>query len=284
VTAGIGLDDPAADDRALFVPAGPPAPASARVLPSDYGRGPWDHGLLHGGPVVGLAAWAAERLVARSETGPLLCARLTVELLRGVPADELEVAATVAKAGRRATVVDVTVHHDAKLIARATSQWLARSDGWDSDGPPAPARPEVAAVPDDGDFDYPRPGFNCDAAELRYVTGSNEESGPGVIWARLTSPLLAGVTTSPFVALATLADLAAAAGFERGPDDAAFINADITLQLNRYPIGDWIALDARNHRARGSVAFNEAHVYDDRGGFGRILQSLVEAPSAPGAA
>ena len=31
-------------------------------------------------------------------------------------------------------------------------------------------------------------------------------------------------------------------------------------------------------RAAGAVAFNEATFADDRGPFGRVLQSLVEAP------
>ena len=106
--------------------------------------------------------------------------------------------------------------------------------------------------------------------------------GAGVIWARLTSPLLPSESPSPLVTVATIADLAAAAGFERGPDGEAFINPDLTLQLNRYPSGPWLGLDARTHRSTSGIGFNEATVFDDRGPIGRILQSLVESPAPPG--
>ena len=291
------IDDRSADERALFravAGTGRLAPgnrkantsapeasgdhASVTVEPTAYGRGPWDHGLLHGGPVVGLAAWAAEQLAGDE---PLNCARLTVELHHGVPVATLDVSATVVRSSRRSRVIDVSIRHDSTVVARATSQWLAPSSGWTSGQVDPPPRPDRADDPGAADVGYPRPGFNCDAAELRYTSGSNEVSGPAVIWARLTSPLIAGTSTSPFVCVATIADLAAAAGFERGPNDEAFINADLTLQLDRYPDGEWLALDARTHRAPGAVGHNEATVFDGRGSIGRILQSLVEAPVQP---
>jgi hypothetical protein len=249
------------------------------VHPSDYGRGPWDHGLLHGGPVVGLTAWASEHLVGNDG---LLCARLTVELHHGVPVDELRATAVLVRTSRRSVVIDVSVRHGSTVVARSSSQWLAPSPGWDTDWGtrwgPTPPMPAEAADPGQGDFDYPRPGFNCDTAELRYVSGSNEVSGPAVVWARLTSPLIAGVPTSAFVRVATIADLAAAAGFERGPNDEAFINADVTLQLDRLPQGEWLGLDAQTYRSAGGIGHNEAVVFDVAGPFGRVIQSLVESP------
>jgi len=288
------IDDSTADGRALFTIVEPTneqaGPASnspllqdgnltMTVRPTSYGRGPWDHSMLHGGPTVGLAAWAAEHVVGDEE---LQCGRLTVELHHGVPVAELDVLASMVRASRRSKVVDVAIRHGQTLVARATSQWLMPSDGWDTGHDPAPPRPAEVATPGVGEFDYPRPGFNCDAAELRYVSGSNELAGPAVIWVRLTSPLIAGQRTSPLVQVATVADLAAAAGFERGPDDEAFINVDLTLQLDRPPRGPWLAIDARTQRAPGALGHNEATVFDDDGAFGRILQTLVESPKQPG--
>ncbi len=286
-SAGAGPGERADDERALFRllagwsagegPFGGPA-LKASVLPGPYGRGPWDHGLLHGGPVGGLAGWAAEQAVPAADG--LLCCRLTVELLSGVPAMEpIEVTATVVKPGRRSRAVDVTATSGGRAVMRATSQWVLPSAGWDTPAGPAPARPVGPSDPSlNPEVDYPRPEFNCDAAELRFVSGSTESSGPAVVWARLTSPLMAGQPLTPLVMAATVADLAAAAGWEHEPDQPAFINPDLSLHLNRYPQGPWICIDARNHRSAGAVAFNEATFSDDRGPFGRVLQSLVEAP------
>lgn len=276
-TASAKLDDEDASSRALFVALGPIGAGSVRLRPTDYTRGPWDHGLLHGGPIGGLAVWAAERLI--DTDSKLLCSRLTLELLSAVPLAELDVAAEVVKPGRRSTVVDVRIDHGDRTVARASTQWVMPSPGWTIASVPGPTRPVESADPGAGDFDYPRPGFNCDAAELRPVTGSTESSGPGTIWARLTSPLVAGLPTSDAVRLATLADLGAAAGWETDPSGMeSYINPDLTMQVQRYPTGEWIAIEAANQRTAGAIGFNDAVLYDDDGAFGRILQSLVPSP------
>lgn len=240
--------------------------------------------MLHGGPIGGLAAWAAERLVTSevpASPEPLQCARLTLEILAPVRVRPLTVQGHVVKPGSRAMVVDVAISDGDRLVARASTQWLRTGPGWRSDDGPAPPRPDEVADPGSSEFDYPRPGFNCDTAEMRYVEGSNEEPGPGTIWVRLTSPLVAGEELSPLVRVATVADLAAAAAWEHTPAGTAYINPDVTLQLSRYPTGPWLALAARGRRAESGLGYNDAVAFDDQGSFGRILQSLVDAGTSP---
>ena len=54
-----------------------------RFVPSDFARGPWSPDALHGGPVAALIGRAVE---ACPSDEPMHVARLTVELLRPVPA------------------------------------------------------------------------------------------------------------------------------------------------------------------------------------------------------
>lgn len=248
------------------------------VIPTDHCRGPWDPAFLHGGPVCGLAAWAAERVVG-PDAG-MMCARLTVEILAPVPLAPLRVSSEVVKPGHRVRSVDVTIVHDDRTVARASSQWaIAGPDAAPRPGATTPPPlPDVVAEPDDGDFEYPRPGFNCDAVELRIVSGSTEESGPGIMWHRLLSPLVAGEPTSPFAAVATLSDLAAATAWQYSPNGTSFINSDVTMQLTRLPIDGWLCLDAANEAAGHGIGLNHAVMYDRVGPVGRILQTLVESP------
>lgn len=277
---GLDIDDAEAGQRCLFeiVDRADAVSGSVLLRPSAYTRGPWDHNALHGGPVCGLAAWAAEREVGAAD---LLCGRLTVELLSAVPLADLVVSATTVKPGRRSRVVDVEVTHDGALVARASSQWVRPAPTGSSGHTDPPPRPDEPADPGAGDVEYPRPGFNADSAELRYLVGSNEESGPSIIWARLTSPVVAGESTSDLARVAALSDFAAAAGWEEGVGGSAHINPDSTLQLMRYPLGPWIAIDARNRQAADAIGYNDALLYDERGPIGRVLQSLVEAPASP---
>ena len=79
--------------------------------------------------------------------------------------------------------------------------------------------------------------------------------------------------------VATVSDLAAAAGWDESPGGGSYINPDLTLQLTRLPRGEWIAVDARVEHGGNRAALLDAVVFDDHGPIGRVLQSLVEAPS-----
>ena len=248
-------------------------------------RGPWaDQGFLHGSAVCAAAGWALERAVADPT---LALARFTVEIRSMVPLGPLVTAAWVVKPGRRSMVVEATLHQQDRLVVRATSQWVTHRPN-DLAGPAGlggasaagvMARPAQAVDPGaNPDMDYPRPGFNCDAVELRPVRGTTEDEGPGLIWVRLAHPVVAGEVTSSSLMAMTLADFGIAVGWQRSASGAGFINPDVTLQLNRPPRGPWILMASRVHASAAGYGFCETVLGDDTGLFGRILQSLVEAP------
>ncbi|WP_420624351.1 thioesterase family protein [Candidatus Poriferisodalis sp.] len=264
------------------------------VRATELTRGPWALQVMHGGAICGLLGWAVER-EQRSLGIAQVCSRLTVEILSGMPMASYEVTATTVKAGKRTALIDAEVRAappetgapgDGRLVARATSQWLTPtipSGELVSDGqalPPIPAeRADPGANPD---IDYPRPGFNADAVDLRFVGGSTEEPGPGRTWARLNHPLVAGEETSPLARIATLADLGAAVGWDYSPTGGAYINTDVTLQLLRPPAGEWIFFDAETLGTSQGLAGTHSVIFDQHGLLGWVLQSQVTAPAEIG--
>ena len=288
------------------------------VRATELTRGPWAHQVMHGGAICGLLGWAVER--EHQQLGiDQVCSRLTVEILSGMPMATYEVAATTAKGGKRTALVDAEVRAvppqgaqrgSGRLVARATSQWLTptlaaagpssvgsgRIDDLDvTESPPIPASgslsngrslpPIPAERADPGanpDIDYPRPGFNADAVDLRFVDGSTEEPGPGRTWLRLDHPLMAGETTSPLVQIAALADLGAAIGWDFSPSGGAYINTDVTLQLLRVPLGEWFYFDAATVGTAQGLAGTHTTIWDRHGQLGWVLQSQVEAPAEIG--
>jgi hypothetical protein len=264
---------PAPDAGALFH-----VDEAGMLVPALVARGPWDHGALHGGAVTGLVGWAVERAAPAPD---LVLTRLTIELWHPVPLEPLEVATSLARGGKRVAVVDAEVRHENRCLVRASAQWaLAAPAPAPGGAHPAgvPHRPAAAVDSADGALEYPRPGFNCDAAELRPLRGSTEESGPATIWARLRQPVVAGSVLTPLQRAATLSDFGAAVGWEWSPSGAAFINPDVTLHLVRYPEGEWICLDSATVADAGGVGLCETVLWDERGPFGRVLQSQVESP------
>lgn len=261
------------------------------VRATELTRGPWAHQVMHGGAIGGLLGWAVER--EQRQLGiPQVCSRLTVEILSGMPMASYEVTATTVKGGKRTALIDAEVREapgaggGRRLVARATSQWLTPAappgePGGDGQSlPPIPTeRADPGANPD---IDYPRPGFNADAVEFRFVVGSTEEPGPGRTWLRLDRPLMAGEETSPLGRVATLADLGAAVGWDFSPSGGAYINTDVTLQLLRVPAGEWFYFDAATVVAPRGLAGTHTAICDQHGLLGWVLQSQVEAPAEIG--
>ena len=250
-----------------------------RLVPGPLGRGPWDHGYLHGGAVCGALGWAVERIAGGHET--LALSRLTVELHRMVPASPLRLVSSVARGGRRVLVADAELFDGDHRVARATSQWVAaRPVEGHPPAPPGalPPLPPEAARPWEGEIDYPRPGFNCDAVEVREVRGGSEVPGPGSCWVRVGVDVVAGHPLTALQRAAVLSDFAHAVGWDEAPSGQAFINADVTLQLVRYPRGAWVLVDAATRTAGTGVGWCEARFADEVGTFGAVLQSLVERP------
>ena len=246
------------------------------LMPTLLARGPWNHGFLHGGAACAAAGWALER--ARPDDD-LVLTRMTVEIRSMVPLAPLQTAALVAKPGKRTRIIESTLSHDGRLLVRATSQWVSRRKDQDSARRPVANRPAEAADPGANlGIDYPRPGFNCDAVELRPLRSTTEEPGPGLIWVRLAQPVVRGEVTSPLLMALTLSDLGIAVGWDHAPSGSGFINPDVTVQLNRYPIGEWLLFASRVHASSQGVGFCETVLSDDHGSFGRVLQSLVETP------
>ena len=60
-------------------------------------------------------------------------------------------------------------------------------------------------------------------------------------------------------------------------DDYLFINPDLTLYIEREPVGEWICLEARTIIAPDGIATAESVLYDERGRVGRATQALLVA-------
>ena len=149
----------------------PPAlflPLNGGVESTELTRGPWSHGVMHGGPICGLLAWAIEKRLNRDD---LACTRLTVEILSGVPVDTLTTSSEIVKNGKQTAVAEASISHQGKLLARATSQWLAQPQQLLANSEEVPEIPVERADPGSHpDMEYPRPGFNADAVELRILS------------------------------------------------------------------------------------------------------------------
>ncbi|HEX9260715.1 MAG TPA: hypothetical protein VF855_14335, partial [Acidimicrobiales bacterium] len=54
-----------------------------------------------------------------------------------------------------------------------------------------------------------------------------------------------------------------------------FINPDLTIHLLRPPRGEWIGMASKTHLGDQGYGLAESALFDERGRFGRSVQSLI---------
>jgi hypothetical protein len=121
-----------------------------------------------------------------------------------------------------------------------------------------------------------RPMFAPDAIEIRFVAG-RFGGGPSTAWFRMRVPLVAGESPSPLQRLAAAGDFGNGISATLSWDGFLFINADLTLYVEREPMGEWICLDSQTIIAPEGVGAAESVLYDQRGRVGRASQALLVA-------
>lgn len=247
---------------------------NGRFLATELARAPWYSWAQHGGAPAALMMRAFEGVPG--DPG-LSMARVTYELLRPVPLGELEVQVTVARPGRRVQLLEGSLlTGDGVEVVRARALRIQRADagGLTTDGVAPPG-------PEHGREHLPnsplRPMFAPDAIEIRFVSGQFG-GGPATGWFRMRVPLVAGEEPSPLQRLAAAGDFGNGISAVLSWDDYLFINPDLTLYIEREPVGDWIGLESETILAPGGIGTAESVLYDERGRVGRAVQALFVGP------
>lgn len=257
-----------------------------RFRATELARGPWDPDALHGGPPAALVAGAMEDAIAafaRDEltaddgtTVTFFPARFTAELLRPVPLAELVVRTTLRRPGRKICIADATLAGpDGKVCLSATLATIRRQpfDLPRSDGvatpPPASGGWGVAI----GDSDQVM--FAREGVEHRVVAGRFEDPGPATDWIRVAVPMVDEREPTPLERVVAAADFGNGVSKWFEMSEALFLNPDLTVNLHRLPVGEWVCIDAVTRIGTEGVGLAESMLFDEEGHIGRATQSLL---------
>jgi acyl-Coa thioesterase superfamily protein len=248
--------------------------SDGRFVASSLARGPWDPNAQHGGAPAALIVRAFEGLPAPDG---LHLARVTYEFVRPAPVGEVEVRASVVRPGKRVQLLEASMLADGVEVVRARALQVRMADAGAAaaDGSPAPPGPEHGQP---AEIRPPhRPMFALDAVEIVFVDGA-WGGGPCTAWFRLRSPIVGGETPSPLQRLAAAGDFGNGISATLSWDEHLYINPDLTLYIERSPVGEWICLESETRIAADGVGVAESVLYDQRGRVGRATQALLVAP------
>jgi hypothetical protein len=253
----------------FFVPLG-----GDRWLATAHTTGPWDARHQHGGPPSALLARAIERCEPRPG---VVVARITVEILGGIPVGELTLTSHVVRPGRRVELVAAELHAGDRTVATATAWRIHRSEGVE-----VPSRHQAPAPLPEPSTDWAAPEGWIDgylsAVEWRTVQGRFDEAGPGAVWTRLRHPLVPNEQPTGLQRVMAVADSGSGISSELDQRRWHFINPELTVHLHRVPVGEWVCLDAVTTISDGGVGLATSVLSDLDGPVGVGAQSLLVAP------
>lgn len=242
-------------------------------------RGPWHPDHQHAGPPIALVCRAFE--AAAQQHGLTHLARLTANLLRPVPINDLSVDVATAYVGRNAGHFSARLLANGKEVGVFTALAQRENPFALPDGLPGhPLSLVPGAVDTAPVVKFPFAGRHVgysDLVETRAAHGTLF-GGPCAIWFRLNHPLVAGEAPSAYQRVAVAADSGNGISAILDYQAYSFVNSDLTINLLRQPVGEWICLDARTHLASNGCGMAESALYDEQGLIGRATQSLAVRP------
>ncbi|MGB8399418.1 thioesterase family protein [Bradyrhizobium sp.] len=244
----------------------------SRVVTSPDAAGPWDPRMQHGSAPAALVVWAAEAIPAPV---PMQVARVTIDLMRPVPVAPLTIETEVQREGRKIQLCAVRLLSGGVVVVGAT---VLKIKAQAQALPPHVADLAVLLPGPDQSVVEPAdaagsPFVKC--MSLRAARGRFGVPGPGAIWFRIDRPLVEGSLVSQAMRAVVAADFSNGAGAALDFRQWTFINADLTVNLARQPVGAWILLDGESWIGPDGAGLAMARLADQRGYFGRAIQSLV---------
>jgi hypothetical protein len=272
--------DPAlhGDVPALFVEDG------GSLVPTTYAVGPWRPDTLHGSAVAALFGSVLDRDDAT-------VARVTVDILSALRIGPMSLSVSEEEGGRRVRRQTAVLHGPDRPVARATALYISNSP--ESSGASESAAARRGGLADEENAGPPAqplaplaearagwPGFESRAMAL-HTTRS--EHGDMLGWFRLLVPALVGHSVSGVAAALAAADYTSGATYMvLSLKRWTFMSTDLTLNLARAPVGDWVGLTAGPSLiGETGVGLAAGVLYDESGPFARCSQTQLIQPLPP---
>lgn len=262
------------DQPAYYLPVDPDAGIFDSTPATES---PWDAASQHGGPPAALLLRAID--ATTSDPAAMPVARLSVDMLAGIPQGRMRTEATVVRPGRRVEMVEASLYADDALAVRATAWRIRRSPGTTTEHVVAT---EVPPLPEEQPQRY-FPGTSPDwgygrSIEWRFVAGGYAEPGPATVWARVRIPLVEGEEATPQQRMTVVADSANGLSGRLPLAEWLFIPPTLSVTFQRPPTGEWTLLDATTTIGPDGTGLASGTLSDTDGLVAAVAQPLLVAP------
>jgi hypothetical protein len=206
-------------------------------------------------------------------------ARVTLEILRPVPIGSVRVEAEVVRPGRSVQMIEAKLSGDGGELVKARA-WRIRTAEIEipddvASTPAPPPGPETGGRPEF--FETAQSVGYHTAMEWRSVSGGFREPGPATVWMRMGCALVAGEEPTPLQRTLVAADVGNGISAVLDWRRFVFINVDLSVHLERMPVGEWVCVDAVTLPQANGIGTAESVLSDQHGRIGRAAQALLIA-------
>ena len=244
-------------------------------LPTEAALSPWSDQALHGSPPTMLMAREIERFPSDQQ---MFVARLTVELLRPVGRTPLAIKSRLVRPGRKVQLVEASLWNGELEVARVTALRIRQAAvdvPQDLEAPPN--GPPESLTSWSGSW-RAGPAYHVLGVEIRGPQVVPGEPAPGWAWFRLKLQLVPGEEPTGLVRICAAADFPNGISYVVDPRMTSFVNADLTVYVNRFPVDEWVMVNAQTWLEPHGTGLAEGALYDRRGRIGRSMQGLLVEP------
>jgi hypothetical protein len=254
----------------LFLPSG-----DGTFTPTGLTRAPWGPDSMHGGAPGALMVGLIEQ---HEPDPPMRVVRVTADILRPVPPSPLRIAVRTVRPGRRVSVIDAVLSVDDQPLMRMSALRIRDAHV------PLPESAVLAEElqpprgPDECEpptGEWPYEAFHTTACDVRFAHGAWNQPGPAFAWIRLLVPVLPDHEPTPVQRVIAAADFGNGVSATLPLSRWLFINPELTVHVDRTPVGEWIGLDAATHFSDRGSGTAVSRVYDVHGPVGHAAQSLL---------
>ena len=230
-----------------------------RFVPTGLGPSFWDPAKQGGAQICGLTA---QLLGAIAVPVPMLPVRLTLDIYGAVPMAPLTARTHLLREGRRIQLAELELEAESRTWVRATLLRVRREGE------------EEQLVPLTHPFPEGAQGQARVLAESIRIAGSETEPGPGAVWMRVITPMIAGEPIDPLACVAAAADWGTTVAPPASLTDWTYASLDLSIHLSRMPRSDWMLLDGTSEVAGNGTGIATLRMGDTEGMFGTAHQSV----------
>lgn len=235
-------------------------------------QGAWNPNEQHMAPATGIICAELEQYAPREN---MRIGRISLDIYGLIALGKIEIITKTIRAGKTIELIESTMKGQGRTLVVAHTWRMMTSDTSSIAGLEdlAVENPENMPV-----FDGIHQ-WRGQYTKTLVARSNQQRNGKGLVWLSTQTDMVEGQSTSPFVQLVCMSDMAnGIVPRQNRPFDWGFPNLDLQIHLYRMPQGKWLGIEAVQQYGADGIGLSSSILHDTQGPFGRSEQILTLRP------